>query len=371
MQRDTKIFIILSISFFISFFIYFSLGVKAIYSNTYTKNEKKFSELKLRILSTYLITSDLKTNYFSTRMQELLNTSEMLIAFSFRDKSGNVRYLVTKNRSIIESDKISPRIADAQNLFLYELFTAPVSLSATNKYIIRAVYFKYDYNDIYALIKDSFFILIAFLIVTFIYLLYVITYRDLTVKQPVSRPDYESKMHSIYSPFSGLIWKDQLLPALDRELKKACKSGKNLTLAFIEIDNFLEFSDRETIYTETVKYVKELFDNKDLLFEWYSGYAVILSGYDITNTILKIDHFRKTVSNKITGSKNITFSAGLSARNNRDIDAAILYKEAKTALRKAGSEGGNQVIAFNADPVKYRKFRTAEDRLSGKQKPVR
>ncbi len=370
MQRDVKIFLILSILFFISFFIYFGLSVRTIHSSTYTKNEKNFSELKLRILSTYLITSDLKTNYFSTRMQELLNTSEMLIAFSF-DKSGNVRYLVTKDRSIIKPGKISPRITDALNPFLYELFTSPVSLSTTNKYVIRAVYSKYKYSDIYALIKDSFFILIVFLAVTFIYLLYVITAGDITGRQPASGSNYESKRNSMSSPFSGLIWKDYLLPALNRELKKACKSGKNLTLVFMAIDNFSEFSDREAIYTETAKYVKELFDNKDLLFEWYSGYAVILPGYDITDTILKIDHFRKTVIGKITGGKNIAFSAGLSARNNRDIDADILYKEAKTALKKAGSEGGNQVIAFNADPVKYKKFRTAENRLSGKQEPVR
>ena len=199
MKNGVKIFSIFSLLFFLSFFLYFGLNIKTEFTKFYLKNEKNFVELKLRVLSTYLISSDLQTNYFSERMHELLNTSQSLEAFSIQDKSGTPLYVITKKRSILyngatDDNKNIPHISDSLNPILYNVFKAPISLNADNLSYIRAVYKSIQIKDIYPFIKNAFFIVITFIAITFIYLLYLLTAREERVSSLTS--NFSSKKAS-------------------------------------------------------------------------------------------------------------------------------------------------------------------------------
>ena len=341
MKNGIKVFSIFSLFFFLSFFLYFGFIIKTEFTNTYTKNEQNFAELKLRVLSIYLISSDLKTDYFSRRMHELLKSYHRLIAFSISDRSGTVLYTITKTRSILDNKNKSHAISNSLNPVFFTVFNAPISLSAANISSVKAVYRSFQVKNIYPILKNAFFAIITFLIITLIYLLYLVTARDI-------------KGHTeIYSPFSNLVWKDHLMSSLENEIENSYAEKNNLTLSIISIDNFKNLPNKELIYLRIATILKTNFRSKKFLFEWYSGYAIIMRNTDIPEALLKIKELKKQIANSITGVSNVRISAGLSSRNGRYLNADTLYREANTALLKAQKEG-NSIIAFNADPEKFK-----------------
>lgn len=351
MKSGVKLFSVFSLLFFLSFFLYFGLNIKKDFKNTYIKNEQNFAELKLRVMSTYFISSDLKTDYFSKRMHELLNISQNLIAFSIEDKSGTVLYIITKNKSLFDTSKNIPNISESLNPIFYIIFKAPISLSTASNSSIKAVYKSFQVQTIYPLLKDAFFTIIIFLIITFIYLLYLLTAKE---EKGSIRFSTSSDKAGIYSPFSGLVWKDHLMPSLENEIESSYAEKSNLTLSIISIDNFEYLSNKEIIYPAIANFLKEIFKNKKLLFEWFSGYAIIMPQTDISTAILRIKNLQKLILNAPEKYGNIKISTGLSARNGRYLDSDTLYREANTALIKAQKERTSSIIAFNADPEKYR-----------------
>jgi len=119
-------------------------------------------------------------------------------------------------------------------------------------------------------------------------------------------------------------------------------------------DKCSKLSNKEIIYPAIANFLKEIFKNKKLLFEWFSGYAIIMPQTDISAAILRIKNFQKMILNAPEKIGNIKISAGLSARNGRYLDADTLYREANIALIKAQKERTSNIIAFNADPEKYK-----------------
>jgi hypothetical protein len=93
--------------------------------------------------------------------------------------------------------------------------------------------------------------------------------------------------------------------------------------------------------------IVESFPLRDLAFEYDERTAaIILPDKDLDSCLREAKDFRK---NSATESL-----IGISARNGRLVSAKRLLKEAGLALKQAETSAGGSIVAFRADPDKYR-----------------
>ena len=89
------------------------------------------------------------------------------------------------------------------------------------------------------------------------------------------------------------------------------------------------------------------FPLRDLVFEYdASTAAVILPDRDLNQSLKEARDFQQRIQSPV--------SIGASARNGRLVSANRLLVEAARALKQAESSGGGGIVAFRADPDKYR-----------------
>jgi GGDEF domain-containing protein len=238
-------------------------------------------------------------------------------------------------------------------------------------------------RDIFPIVKDTFIMLFVFLITTFIVLLLLpretsaastrrldrtstrrpSEARSRPVRQAPSRkedaadllPEIDSK--NLFSPETGLGWKNHLPQRLKFELDRAASFDQDLALALIVLDNFAERRDRRTLYSQVAKLLLEDFTFQDLIFEYAAGaYALIMPDTDVDQGVESLRNFQRRISANKQIMPPARLSAGLSARNGRLVSGATLLSEASKALERAQSEPSESIIAFRADPEKYRQL---------------
>jgi hypothetical protein len=91
----------------------------------------------------------------------------------------------------------------------------------------------------------------------------------------------------------------------------------------------------------------ESFPLRDLAFEYDERTAaVILPDRDLDGALQEARDFRKNSARDV--------QIGISARNGRLVSATRVLKEAGQALKQAESSTGSSIVAFRADPDKYR-----------------
>jgi GGDEF domain-containing protein len=165
----------------------------------------------------------------------------------------------------------------------------------------------------------------------------------------------EKESKDLFSPSTGLGWKNHLPQRLKFELDRAASFDQNLLLALIAINNHESRRNKESIYSKVARILLEDFTFQDLIFEYEKdSYALIIPDIDIDRGIENLENFKKRVSSLREFQPPIVISIGLSARNGRLVDGSTLLSEASKALGKALDEKENTIIAFKADPDKYR-----------------
>jgi GGDEF domain-containing protein len=100
--------------------------------------------------------------------------------------------------------------------------------------------------------------------------------------------------------------------------------------------------------------ILEAFPLRDLAFEYDSStVAVILPDKDLDQSLREARDFQKRLSSPSTTAQ-APLAIGLSARNGRLVSSHRLLSEAGQALKQAESSEGGGIVAFRADPDKYR-----------------
>ena len=104
------------------------------------------------------------------------------------------------------------------------------------------------------------------------------------------------------------------------------------------------------------QYTLESFPLRDLDFEYDPhAVAVILPDRSLDQGLEAARAFQRKLLQAawpVTGGVRV--AVGLSSRSGRLISGTRLLIEAGRSLKKAESTGGNQIIAFRADPQKFR-----------------
>ena len=368
MKKTISIFAIISIAFYISVFLFFGIRYKLSYTHNLNQIRSHFKELRILISSIYSATNSFNSNYFKKRIHQTMKKDRYLKLVMISNNQGQIEYLYTKDKSLINKiifsePEININKTKPSTLFRLRFPTdtclkTPLLPINNTTYQLYTIYRIISYPELYKLIKDMFYTFVAFFIVVFIFSLYSLTATDKTVRSSGTSYQMSSsqKATSMYSPISGIIWREYLDVRLEEELRNADIKNSNLSLAIITIDDFDKLEHREEVYLALVKMILNRFPNKNLIFEWEKGVAVILPDTEIEEAIKKMEKLRENIIDKYYETHRFSVSIGISAKNNRDISSTRLIKETSLSLKKAINEGKNQVIAFNADPQKYAKM---------------
>ena len=149
---------------------------------------------------------------------------------------------------------------------------------------------------------------------------------------------------------TGISRADFLRERLDSELTRA--GGLDAELCLVLVAGRGIGGDRQR-YVRLGAILRELAVVPDLAFEYgRTGFALIMPETELGDAIDKLGSVRSLYERDGQG---VHVAIGISQRGGRLIDGKRLFAEAKRALERAVRAGGNQLVGFRADPVKFRR----------------
>lgn len=166
--------------------------------------------------------------------------------------------------------------------------------------------------------------------------------------------DLDSPVEQV-SPATGLKLQSALLPELDDKIKKSLGNQKELTLALLKVNGL----DRgNSISNKIVEILKSGIENAEDIFEYQSdGYAIILENADLALCADIFDKIYEKMTSYLRSSNSTNeVVVGLSSVNGRSVDSERLETEADQALAHALEDPDSPIIAFRANPEKYREY---------------
>ena len=169
----------------------------------------------------------------------------------------------------------------------------------------------------------------------------------------------ETLPQGLFSPASGLGWEEYLVDRLNSEISRAAQNEQDLALVIYRL-KFLRRTDG--LFRKIISKSIELFNYKDLIFEYGSdGIAIIVNNTTFDKIMQRCEELHKNIFDLFTENeyKN-EVGIGISLRASRLISADRLITEAKNACEKAIMEKDLPIVAFRADPERYRNYLTNE-----------
>ena len=168
-------------------------------------------------------------------------------------------------------------------------------------------------------------------------------YQGKTVSDPLG----------LFSPKTGFGWESYLETRLDSELIRASSSEQDLALILLKIQGLEHYP----AYIEFVsKVLLDVFKFRDLVFEFGSeGFACIYQELNIEKSLELAEELYLALK-EIFKNCDVKIGFGISTRSLRIIPGTRILKEAEQALEKALSDDEDPIIAFKANPDKYKDF---------------
>ncbi len=352
-------------------------------SNTAAESEKSL-ELLSRTKALRDSVGGFSSPLFKTGMREIFNKEPRLLVLAVHSESDGILYFISRNQSYLkEPAEISAQCRGMPeyryNSGFETLLTAPLPSSNGSAYL-DTLFVTFGREDLYPILRDDLYILLAFLMVCgIVFLIYSNVGEDderrLAENRSPSRagapaaspreadewtgasPPPMPVEKSLTSPGSGLVWAEYFDSVLKNEIERAASADQDLTVAIVQIDNPPLAAELPRVYNGVAALLKEAFPLHDLLFEsTVSSYAILLPDTDIDQAVKSLDSFRGRVAEADIDGRGATVSIGASSRGGRLIDGKTLKHEAVISAGKAETEGGNQVIGFRANPAKFREI---------------
>jgi len=168
----------------------------------------------------------------------------------------------------------------------------------------------------------------------------------------------ENNQHNpegLFSPITGTGWEQYLVDRLDAELVRAASSEQDLSLVIIRVSGIVhtDLISRKIaqILLDTVKF-------RDMVFEFGpNGFAGILQNMNLDQTMKIADELYSGIDTILMDTScDGQITIGLTTRTARLLPATRMIEEAVSAARKAEEEPSLPIVAFRANPEKYRDF---------------
>ena len=157
------------------------------------------------------------------------------------------------------------------------------------------------------------------------------------------------------SPATGLKMQSSLSENLGEKIKQSLDEKKELTLALLKINNL----DRgNAISNKLVEILKNDISETAEIFEYNSdGYAIILYNEDLSLCAETFDKIYENMTSYLRENNSANeVVIGLSSVSGRNVDSQRLETEAAQALSHALEDPDSPIIAFRANPQKYKEY---------------
>ena len=163
------------------------------------------------------------------------------------------------------------------------------------------------------------------------------------------------KPEGLFSPVTGIGWEQYLLERLDSELVRAASSEQDLSLIIIRISGLLH---TDLLSRKIAKVLLDTFKFKDMVFEYgTNGFAGILQNITLDQAMKVADTLYAGIDSLLMEmSHGGQITIGITTRTARLLSASRMIEEALSAARKAEEEPSLPIVAFRANPEKYRDF---------------
>jgi GGDEF domain-containing protein len=383
-RRILNFYYIISVIFLLFILIFTAYRLKITIDANREESTENLESLRISALSVYLAEGDFIAEYFKTTMRQEFLTTDRLVLLAIYSSREGILYLLSKDqRYLVEAPTAagSTRWNGAPEYTLRPLYESPITLlfspGIRNDLYIDGIFQDLEGTQVYPILREIFYIVLVYLLIATVFLLAAATSRDpetFTASKPRwSRPTPPARTRDLektsattagglFSPETGLGWNDHLAQRLGSELERAAASDQDLSLLLISSSEL----DRHNLKV-LGKYILEVFPFRDLAFEYDSrAAAVILPDKDLDQSLQEARGFQSRLRSD-SWSRPVNISIGMSARNGRLISPNRLLTEVSQALQQAESAGGGQIIAFRADPDKYRSA-IATARSAGRQR---
>lgn len=172
-----------------------------------------------------------------------------------------------------------------------------------------------------------------------------------TLAEPVIRNIPEG----LFSPVTGIGWEQYLQDRLDAELIRAASSEQDLSLMIIRINGLLH---TDLLSRKIALVLLDTFKFRDLVFEYGTdGFSGILQNINLDQAMKIADTLYAGIDSilmELAYEGKITI--GITTRTARLLPASRMIEEAASAARKAVEEANLPIVAFRANPEKYRNY---------------
>ncbi len=350
-----------------------------------TAVRKQYEELKIIGLSTYLAEGSFDSEYFKHKMQTGLRNTNRLLLLNIYSREKGIFYLITKNKNYLATDPEEPSSWSGQPVYRLDSIqeiklTSSFAPGIRQDLFIDGIFLQFNRADLYPVLKEALYFFLVYVLFSGMILLFLTTSAPAPIKEskrmpamgsgleqldamPAAPPQTSSRtsgLKSLLSPDTGLGWQEHLKLRLRFELERAASFDQDLSLLIISLDQAATGRNDRQIYRQMGKMILERFPFRDLSFEHENdSYAVILPDKNLDAALKDAKIFQKSVADGDWSGRRITVSIGLSARNGRLISEERLLLEAGKALEQATEGGGIRIIAFRADPDKFRRLISA------------
>ncbi len=178
---------------------------------------------------------------------------------------------------------------------------------------------------------------------------------DTAAEEPAGETLAESRPEGLYSPATGVGWEEYLKERLDAELVRAASSEQDLSLMIIRISGT---KHTDLVSRKIAQAVLDLIKFRDMVFEFGAdGYAGIFQNVSLDQAMKIADELYEIIDGLLSESDvESQITIGITTRTARLISAQRMIEEAETAAAKAVAEPDLPIVAFRANPDKYRDY---------------
>ena len=383
MNRRILVFYYITSTAFLLFILFFTAyRLKITIDGNREESQKTLDTLRISALSIYLAEGDFESEYFRTTMRRKFSETDRLLLLAIYSSRDGIRYLISRDQSYLSR---TPGQADGAPWRgepeytvrpVYEnRITLPLGPGTGQDLFFDAIFRDLDKEQLYPILREILYILIVYCLIAGVFLLSAATVKSsgrqrdpvelrpgarrsrsgsaadswvpaaaAPAEQPAQLPAVSDEAAGLFSPTTGLGWSQHLSPRLTSELERAAGSDQDLSLMLISRGN--------AGIRELAQLVLEAFPLRDLAFEYDAQtIAVIIPDKHLDHCLREAKDFQKRAA---SGRVAAPIWIGLSARNGRLVSSSRLLSEAAHALKQAESSPGGRIVAFRADPDKFR-----------------
>ena len=150
----------------------------------------------------------------------------------------------------------------------------------------------------------------------------------------------------------------QLQSSLEQKLDEELENGSQFSLALVRINAL----DRGNEISKNIISILQSADSEAVLFEYKAdSYAILLNDTSLQNAVDNFEEIYNKIADFLKASNAANeVSIGISSVSGRKIHAERIILEASQALDYASQDPDSPIVAFRANPDKYREFEESQ-----------